>query len=254
VDLAAELGRQLAISLRGYPVVVVADSFFFSHKLLRAIRAAKSHYVLACKGNTVLSNGADLESLRRTVGLTDACVTLPAVRGKRSKTLSAARRVLALRCGGTQAVVFSRLANKPRAAVKFLVSDLVEAPASELVRLYALRWQIEVFFREAKMYLGLDQYRVTREAAPENFALLVALAYQFLHWRGEGTGRLVGTLTQLKALAAEVAADNVAAIVRGALTRHGRKKLHEHLQRRRRPCAHASRLPNHPRLRARKAS
>ena len=254
VDLAAALVRNLATSLRGYPVVVVADSFFFSRKLLRAIRTAKFHYVLACKGNTVLSNGADLESLRRNVRLTDSCVTLPAARGERSKTFSAARRVLALRCGGTQAVVFSRLANNPRAAVKFLVSDLVNAPASELVRLYALRWQVEVFFREAKTYLGLDQYRVTGDAAPENFALLVTLAYQFLHWHDQGTGRLVGTLMQLKAFAAEVATDNVAAIERGALTRHGRKKLHEHLQRHRRPCAHTSRSAKDLPLRPRKAS
>ena len=254
VDLAAELVRDLATSLRGRPVVVVADSFFFSRKLLKAIRAAKFHYVLACKGNTVLSNGADLESLRRNVRLTDACVTLPAARGERSKTFSAARRVLTLRCGGTQAVVFSRLANKPRTAVKFLVSDLLEASAGELVRLYALRWQVEVFFREAKMYLGLDQYRVTGDAAPENFALLVALAYQFLHWRTDGTGRLVGTLTQLKAFAAEVAADNVAAIERGALTRHGRKKLHEHLRRHRRPSAQKSRSAKNPRPNARRAA
>jgi hypothetical protein len=252
VDLAAALVRDLATSLRGHPVVVVADSFFFSRKLLKAIRAAKFHYVLACKGNTVLSDGADLEWLRRNVRLTDACVTLPAARGERSQTYSAARRVLPLRCGGTQAVVFSRLAHKPRAAVKFLASDLVDASAAELVRLYALRWQIEVFFREAKMYLGLDQYRVTGDAAPENFALLVALAYQFLHWRIEGTGRLVGTLTQLKAFADEVAADNVAAIERGALTRHGRKKLHERLRRHRRPCAHGSRSARNPRPKVRK--
>ncbi len=254
VDLAAALVRDLRMSLRGRSVVVVADSFFFSRKLLKAIRAAKFHYVLACKGNTVLSNGADLESLRRNVRLTDACVTLPAARGERSKTYSAARRVLPLRCGGIQAVVLSRLAKNPRAAVKFLVSDLLEASTSELVRLYALRWQIEVFFREAKMYLGLDQYRVTGDAAPENFALLVALAYQFLHWRTESTGRLVGTLTQLKAFAAEVAADNVAAIERGALTRHGRKKLHEHLRRQRRPGARKSRSAKKPRPKARKAA
>lgn len=227
VDLAAVLVRELAPELRRRSVVVVADAFFFAKKFLRAIQAAGFHYVIACKGNTVLTDRTPLESLVRTLRLTASCVTLPARRGERQKTFSVARRLLCLRCGGTQAVVFSRPHNKRSARTKFLVSDLQDAPASELVRLYAHRWQIEVYFREAKSYLGFDQYRVTGEYGPGNFALLVTLAYQFLHWHGAEPERAQTTLARLRALTADVAADNYEVLERAIATRHRRKKFRE---------------------------
>ena len=241
VDLAMELVRNLALSLRGRSIVVVADSFFFSKKFIRAIKASGFHYVIACKGNTVLADGSNLESLLRKTRLTCSCVTLPSSRGERQKRFSVALRHLDLRCGGTQTVVFSRLHKKRGARVKFLVSDLLDATAAKIVRLYAQRWDVEVFFREVKMYLGLDQYRASGEAAPENFAMLVTLAYQFLHWRGGISGRAQTTLACIKGLTHEVAADNIAAIERAAITRHARKKIRERFHLHGAPKAHASR-------------
>jgi hypothetical protein len=254
VDLAAELVRSLAESLGGYSVVMVADAFFFSKKVLKAVRASRFHYVIACKGNTVRADGPRLDSLLGNIRLTGSCVTLPFSRGERQKRFSVALRRFDLRCGGTQAVVFSRPFNKRGALVKFLVSDLLDATAAEIVRLYALRWQVELFFREAKMYLGLDQYRTSGESAPENFAMLVTLAYQFLHWREGASKGAMTTLARIQQLTDEIATDNIATIERGAITRHGRKKIRARFHLHHRGGARKPRQAKKPLRRCRAAS
>ena len=131
--------------------------------------------------------------------------------------------------------------------MKFLASDLLDASAAEITRLYALRWQVELFFRDVKTYLGFDQYRVSGPQAAENFATLVVLTHQFLHWRGQGAAApALSTLAHIQALACEVAADNVATIERAALTRHRRKRIRQRFRAHGTPCAHGSRTPKNP--------
>jgi hypothetical protein len=43
--------------------------------------------------------------------------------------------------------------------VKILLSNALGMSVSELIELYSLRWQIELFFKELKSTLGFDQYR-----------------------------------------------------------------------------------------------
>lgn len=43
--------------------------------------------------------------------------------------------------------------------VKILLSNALGMSLSELIELYSLRWQIELFFKELKSTLGFDQYR-----------------------------------------------------------------------------------------------
>jgi hypothetical protein len=228
VDLAQELVRMLATMLQGCEVVVVADSFFFAKKLITTITRSGFHYVIACQGNTVVSDGWNFQSHVADVRFKGFDVTLLSTRGERKKKFSVAMEKLVLRTGGLQAVVFSRRYKKPGAEVKFLASDLLEATRVEIASLYALRWQIELFFREAKMYLGLDQYRIGGDHGPENFAMLVTLAYQFLHWHGRDRAQRQTTLTRTREFAHSVAADNIIVIERAAITRHRRKKLREH--------------------------
>ena len=106
------------------------------------------------------------------------------------------------------------------------------------MRPYARRWEIELFFRDAKVYLGLDDYRVTGEWAPSNIAMLVVLTYELLHWQGTTCDPPSSTLTRSRALGDEIDADIVAAIVRAFTTRHGPSRILNLLREVR--CAHAS--------------
>ena len=51
--------------------------------------------------------------------------------------------------------------------VKILMTNALHLSVSEIIELYSLRWQIELFFKELKSTLGFDQYRFERFEAVE---------------------------------------------------------------------------------------
>jgi hypothetical protein len=69
----------------------------------------------------------------------------------------------AVRSVGRVQVVFSTTKPNLKTAtpddVKILLSNALSMTVSELIELYSLRWQIELFFKELKSTLGFDQYR-----------------------------------------------------------------------------------------------
>jgi hypothetical protein len=67
-------------------------------------------------------------------------------------------------------------------AQKVLMSDGVARSAAAVVALYALRWQIELFFKELKSTLGFAQYRFRRFAAVEGWTQACLVAFCYLEW------------------------------------------------------------------------
>ncbi|ACV46218.1 transposase [Halomicrobium mukohataei DSM 12286] len=51
-------------------------------------------------------------------------------------------------------------------SVKYIVSNKIDAPASHLIELYAMRWRIETFFRDTKQDLGLGDCGSGRPQVP----------------------------------------------------------------------------------------
>ena len=49
-------------------------------------------------------------------------------------------------------------------SVKYIVSNKIDAPASHLIELYAMRWRVETFFRNTKQDLGLGDYELRHAA------------------------------------------------------------------------------------------
>jgi hypothetical protein len=72
--------------------------------------------------------------------------------------------------------------DKPIALSKILVTNNVTLKPSEVVELYSLRWQIELFFKELKGTLGLHQYRFRRYEKVENWVEIALVAFLFLEW------------------------------------------------------------------------
>ena len=66
--------------------------------------------------------------------------------------------------------------------VKILMTNNLRLRTAELVELYTLRWQIELFFKELKSTLGMDQYRFREFAAVEGWIELAVLAVVYLEW------------------------------------------------------------------------
>ncbi len=68
------------------------------------------------------------------------------------------------------------------AAQKVLMSNGVGLIAAEVVALYALRWQIELFFKELKGTLGLAQYRFREFAKVEGWVQACLVTFCYLEW------------------------------------------------------------------------
>jgi hypothetical protein len=65
---------------------------------------------------------------------------------------------------------------------KILMTNNQDLGVVEVVALYDLRWQIELFFKELKSTLGFDQYRFRRFEKVEAWVELVLIAFLYLEW------------------------------------------------------------------------
>ncbi len=65
---------------------------------------------------------------------------------------------------------------------KILVSNNRNLKAAEVVELYELRWQIELFFKELKSTLGFDQYRFRQFEQVEGWLEMTLVTFLYLEW------------------------------------------------------------------------
>ena len=65
---------------------------------------------------------------------------------------------------------------------KLLMSNDTSLTPQRLAELYALRWQIELFFKELKSTLGLHQYRFQDFRQVEHWVDLVLTTFLYLEW------------------------------------------------------------------------
>src|SRR5712691_8623412 len=66
--------------------------------------------------------------------------------------------------------------------VKILMTNDSTLKLKDVIELYSLRWQIELFFKELKSTLGFHQYRFQRFACVESWAELALTAFLYLEW------------------------------------------------------------------------
>lgn len=69
---------------------------------------------------------------------------------------------------------------------KILMTNGVGLTATDVVALYAVRWQIELFFKELKSTLGFAQYRFRRFAKVEGWVQACLVAFCYLEWYRAG--------------------------------------------------------------------
>jgi hypothetical protein len=89
-----------------------------------------------------------------------------------------------VRSVGRVQLVFSTMKRNLKAAtpddVKILMTNALHLSASEIIELYSLRWQIELFFKELKSTLGFDQYRFQQFEAVEAWVEIAITTVLFL--------------------------------------------------------------------------
>jgi hypothetical protein len=70
--------------------------------------------------------------------------------------------------------------------VKILMTNATQLTVHQVVELYSLRWQIELFFKELKSTLGFHQYRFQSFACVEGWCELALSAFLYLEWYRAG--------------------------------------------------------------------
>ena len=89
-----------------------------------------------------------------------------------------------VRSVGRVQLVFSTMKPNLSAAtpddVKILMTNATHLSTRDVIELYSLRWQIELFFKELKSTLGFDQYRFQSFAAARAWAELAITTVLFL--------------------------------------------------------------------------
>jgi hypothetical protein len=91
---------------------------------------------------------------------------------------------------GKVQLVFSTTKQKLKKAtaddVKVLMTNNLQMSVREVVELYSVRWQIELFFKELKSTLGFHQYRFQNFEAVEGWAELALATVLYLEWYRAG--------------------------------------------------------------------
>ena len=91
---------------------------------------------------------------------------------------------------GEVRLVFSTLNKELQTAtpdeVKILMTNDLRLPMRDVIELYSLRWQIELFFKELKSTLGFHQYQFQRFEPVEGWMELALTAFLYLeHYRAQ---------------------------------------------------------------------
>jgi hypothetical protein len=67
--------------------------------------------------------------------------------------------------------------------VKILMTNALHLSVREVIELYSLRWQIELFFKELKSTLGFDQYRFQSFTAVRAWVEIAIATVLFLEYQ-----------------------------------------------------------------------
>lgn len=265
-ELAADLIRQLQVP-EGVEVVVLGDTAFDADTIRAACAARHWKWVVPLNPERVLAGAKPRPKVWSLVKDLKAEQFTPVRLNPGQEPFLAQRRVARCRLGpkvktrtfyvhrerrqvhslGDVQLVFStKVKPQPGGAVavqKILVTNDRQRSAAALVALYALRWQIELFFKELKSTLGLHQYRFRCFRKVEAWVQACLIAFVYLEWyrarqlrrrdlRAEQRRWWQGQRTYGLCLAVRQAAEDrdLTHLFRWSGTKTGRKKLRKCLR------------------------
>lgn len=206
-DLAAELITNLPLR-DGTPVVVAGDTAFEARQVRRACAARDYRWVVPINPERVLA-GPDAASRPKVLSLAGHLkasdfrktsfrldqgelaamgrVSLNRVRSsKHQRVYWVHERTAEVHNVGRVTLLFSSKQDPGKTQAKFvqkvLMSDAVGVEARTLLHWYALRWQVELFFKEMKGQLGMCQYQLRDFDRVEGWVSLCVLAFCYLEY------------------------------------------------------------------------
>ena len=204
-ELAAALIDELRVPPQA-EVMVLGDTAFDADVVLAACQRRRFGWIVAMNGDRVCAGATPRPKVTTRATTWTAQDYLPVRLTPGQGRYVAQRRSAACRTGlrrksrqfwvhaetldvyhvGTARVLFSTMqpvpAGKPVVVQKVLLTSDQRRSVADVVELYDLRWQIELFFKECKQTLGLARYRLRDFAAVESWVSLCLLAFVYLEW------------------------------------------------------------------------
>jgi hypothetical protein len=205
-EAAAAMVRELKVPA-GAPVIVVGDTAYESQVVREACESRGFRWLFPVNHERVLE-GPQGKRVRvrslmddrsawswRTVRLVPSRGEFAALRRLsrhrigskvKSRTYHVHEERRAVRSIGAVRIIFSTKSKDATKAslvdTKILITNDPAFSAREIVDVYSLRWQVELFFKELKSSLGFAQYRFKRFEAVEAWASLAISAFLYLEW------------------------------------------------------------------------
>jgi hypothetical protein len=160
-------------------VIVIADAGFASKANLCAIQRHGWRYMFCLPRTWKLADGTHLRDLARYLpqGRYHRVASTTPDRRRRDYGVYLRRAELNL-LGDVTVLLSKKRRNSGPQQVKLIVTNLEQASAAMMLRVYARRWGVEMTFKELKSVLHLGQMQVTRTPVRVIHALLrPVLAY-----------------------------------------------------------------------------
>lgn len=204
-ELAAALIEQLLVPA-GAEVVVLGDTAFEAKVIRQACAQRNFTWIVPINPERVLAGAAPrpkvkslaeglsashFEAVRLVPGQGVYAAQRRAARCRlgpkaKARTFYVHEERRAVHNVGPVLLVFSTKEQPPadqRVCVqKVLMTNGLALKAAEVVALYDLRWQIEIFFKELKSTLGFDRYRFRSFAKVEGWVQACLVAFCYLEW------------------------------------------------------------------------
>jgi DDE family transposase len=205
-ELAAEMIAELPLP-EGVRVIVVGDTAFDAKCIREACAKRQYSWVVPVNPERVLAGPKGKRPKVRSLAKGLSAEELVGVRLHAGQgPFAAARRASRYRVGpkakprtyyvcqqrqevhsvGEVLLVFSTK-EKPKQnqqvqVQKILMTNDVRMTARQVVEIYGLRWQIELYFKEIKSTLGFHQYRFRRFEQVEGWVEVVLVVVLYLEW------------------------------------------------------------------------
>jgi Transposase DDE domain len=205
-DLAAEMIAELPLA-EGVKVIVLGDTAFDAKSIRKVCDQRQYTWIVPLNPERVLAGPKGKRPKVRTLVQdlkVDQVVTVrlhagqsPLVEQRRvspcrmgskmkPRTYYVHKRRQAVHSVGEVQLVFSTrtkpIPNQPIEIQKILMTNDLKASAKQIVEWYALRWQIELFFKELKSTLGFHQYRFRTFERVEGWDEIIQVTFLYLEW------------------------------------------------------------------------
>jgi IS4 transposase len=204
-QIAAQLIDQLRVP-EGARVVVVGDTAFDAEPILAACRRRQFKWVVPMNHDRRLSGPLPRVPIKSLAANYTAEHYVPIRLTPGQGPYAAQRRAAACRVGpkaktrtywvheercdvqnvGEARVLFSTsqaiVVGQPVKVQKILLSNDLERGIEDIIEIYDLRWQIELFFKEMKGVLGLADYVFKGFKEVEGWVNGCLLAFMYLEW------------------------------------------------------------------------